>query len=176
MKLNIELDPKTIWNILRDFRRKDKVKRSLTWKKLLMMQAESIYAMDFFTVDTIFNQRYYIHFIIHHKTRKIIQFATTKNPLKEFVKQQMIDFENIVKGKVYMIRDRASEFFIAYDNYGIIDVCTSVKAPNMNSIPERFVGSVRRESLDYFIILNEKQLKNILSEDIEYYNSLRPHQ
>ena len=46
----------------------------------------------------------------------------------------------------------------------------------MNSIAERFLGSVRREALDYYIILNRKQLKNILSEYIEYYNSLRPHQ
>ncbi|MFC1669658.1 integrase core domain-containing protein [Spirochaetota bacterium] len=176
LKLFIELDSKTIWNILREFRRKNMIKSSLTWKRFLNMQAESIYAMDFFTVDTIFKQRYYIHFIIHHSSRKIVQFAITKNPVKEFVKQQMIEFENRVKSKIYMIRDRAPEFFIAYDHYGIIDICTSVKAPNMNSIAERFVGSVRREALDYFIILNKKQLKNILSEYIEYYNSLRPHQ
>lgn len=176
IKLNIVLDVKTIRNIIKDFRKKGKVKKSLTWKKFLKMQAESIYAMDFFTVDTIFNQRYYVHFIIHHSSRKIVQFAITKNPVKEFVKQQMIDFENKVKGKIYMIRDRAPEFFIYYENYGIIDICTSVKAPNMNSIAERFVGSVRREALDYYIILNKIQLKNILSEYIEYYNSLRPHQ
>jgi hypothetical protein len=43
----------------------------------------------------------------------------------------------------------------------------------MNSIAERFVGSVRREALDYFIILSEKQLKNILAKYIGYYNSQR---
>ena len=46
----------------------------------------------------------------------------------------------------------------------------------MNSIAERFVGSARREALDYFLILNKKQLKNILTEYIDYYNSFRPHQ
>ncbi|MFC1669073.1 integrase core domain-containing protein [Spirochaetota bacterium] len=176
LKLHVKLDSKTIWNILRDFRKKGKIKKSLTWKKFLMMQAESIYAMDFFTIDTILNQRYYILFIIHHKTREIVQYAITRNPTREFVKQQIIEFEIRVKDKVYMIRDRAPQFFLDYVNYGIIDVCTSVKAPNMNSIAERFVGSVRREALNYFIILNKKQLKNILSEYIEYYNSLRPHQ
>ena len=64
------------------------------------MQAESIYAMDFFTVDTIFYQRYYIHFIIHHKTREIIQFAITKNPVREFVRQQIIEFENSINSIV----------------------------------------------------------------------------
>ncbi len=75
-----------------------------------------------------------------------------------------------------MILGRAPEFFLNYNNYGIKDVCTSVKAPNMSSIAERFIGSVRREALDYFLIMNKKQLKIILTEYIDYYNSCRPHQ
>jgi hypothetical protein len=35
-------------------------------------------------------------------------------------------------------------------------VVTSVRAPNMNAIVERFVGSVRREALDHYIILNDR--------------------
>ena len=46
----------------------------------------------------------------------------------------------------------------------------------MNSIAERFIGSVRREILDNFIILSKQQLYKILKEYIEYYNSKRPHQ
>jgi len=176
LKLHIQLDYKTIWNILQEFRRQGKVQKSLSWKKFLQMQAKSIYAMDFFTVDTILNKRYYVHFIIHHASRRIVQFAITENTVREFVKQQMIDFEEKVSGTVYMIRDRAPEFFLDYNNYGIKDVCTSVKAPNMNSIAERFIGSVRREALDYFLIMNKKQLKNIQTEYIDYYNSMRPHQ
>ena len=46
----------------------------------------------------------------------------------------------------------------------------------MNAIAERFIGSIRREALDYFIIFNKDQVKNILTEYIHYYNSRRPHQ
>ena len=46
----------------------------------------------------------------------------------------------------------------------------------MNSIAERFVGSVRREALDYCFLINEKQVMKILREYIEYFNSKRPHQ
>jgi len=70
-----------------------------------------------------------MHFTIHHSDRKVIQFAITENPLRECVKQQMIDFEEKVDTTVYMIRDRALEFFFDYENYSIKDVCTSVKAP-----------------------------------------------
>ncbi|MCZ6575224.1 MAG: hypothetical protein O6950_02035 [Gammaproteobacteria bacterium] len=33
-----------------------------------------------------------------------------------------------------------------------------VKAPNMNAIAERFIGSVRREALDYFLLISEQQI------------------
>ena len=50
------------------------------------------------------------------------------------------------------------------------------EAPNMNAIAERFVGSVRQEVLDFYILINEKQIQRILDEYISYYNSKRPHQ
>lgn len=46
----------------------------------------------------------------------------------------------------------------------------------MHVIAERFVGSVRREALDYFLLICEKQILNILKEYVDYYNSKRPHQ
>ena len=46
----------------------------------------------------------------------------------------------------------------------------------MNSIAERFVGSVRREALDYYLMLSEKQITKILRVYIHYYNHKRPHQ
>jgi hypothetical protein len=46
----------------------------------------------------------------------------------------------------------------------------------MNSISERFIGSIRREMLDHFIIVSQNQLFKILKEYIDYYNSKRPHQ
>ena len=50
LKLGITLDQKTIQNILADFRRKGKIKKSLSWKKFLKQQINSLYAMDFFTM------------------------------------------------------------------------------------------------------------------------------
>jgi hypothetical protein len=59
LKLDIHLDTKTIWNILRTFRRRGMVKKYMNWKKFLSMHIDSIFSMDFFTIDTIFNKRYY---------------------------------------------------------------------------------------------------------------------
>ena len=169
IKLNIFLDTKTIRNIINNFRRDGKIVKSLHWRKFLKMQINSIYAMDMFTIDTIFNKRYYVFFIISHKTREIVRYAVTENPLKEFVRQQIIEFEQEMNGIVYMIHDNASQFYLDYLSYGIKQVKTSIQAPNMNSIAERFVGSVRREALDHFLIINRNQVKNILAEYITYY-------
>lgn len=89
--------------------------------------------MDFFTVDTVLNQRFFVFFIIRHKTREIIQFGITMNPVKEFVKQQITDFTYDLKRIVYLIHDRTGEFWLNYHNYGINGIKTSVRAPNMKA-------------------------------------------
>jgi putative transposase len=176
LKLGVSLDQKTIRNILAVYRRQGKINQSLTWRQFLRQQAHSIFAMDFFTIDTITNQRFYVYFIICHKTRQVVHYSVTKNPCREFVRQQLIEFEEKFKQLIYMIYDNAPQFKLDYASFGIEGVRTSIQAPNMNAIAERFVGSVRREALDYFILFHENQIKNILKEYVDYYNSLRPHQ
>jgi hypothetical protein len=176
LKLDINLDKKTIRNILSDFRRRGKIKQSLTWKQFLSMQMQSIYAMDFLTIDTLLNQRFYVFFIIYHRTRQIAHVAVTRNPCREFVRQQLIEFGGHVKNLVYLIHDNAPQFNLDYLAYGMKGIRTSVNSPNMNAIAERFIGSLLRESLDYFLLISERQVLNILREYIDYYNTKRPHQ
>jgi hypothetical protein len=40
---------------------------------------------------------------------------------------------------------------------------------------ERFVGTARRECLDWLLIRNERHLERVLTEFVEHYNSARPH-
>ena len=46
----------------------------------------------------------------------------------------------------------------------------------MNAYTERVIGTIRREALDHFLLFSEKQVRNIVSEFIEYYNTRRMHQ
>ena len=147
IKLGIQLDTKTIWNILQYSRRTGKLKRSLTWKKFLKMQIATIFAMDYFTIDTIRRQRFYVHFVLAHKTREIVQFAITENPTREFVKQQMIEFSETVKRFVRIIHDNDVTFNIDFPSFNIESLRTAIASPNMNAIAERFIGSIRREAL-----------------------------
>jgi transposase InsO family protein len=44
-----------------------------------------------------------------------------------------------------------------------------------NAIEERWIASARRECLDRMLITGEPQLRLILSEYTDHYNSHRPH-
>ena len=100
----------------------------------------------------------------------------TENPVKEFVRQQLIELSEELKRTVFLLHDNAVQFNLRFTDYMMKGIATSVQAPNMNAIAERFVGSVRKEALDHYIILSRIQLKTVLADYIHYYNSLRPHQ
>jgi len=59
---------------------------------------------------------------------------------------------------------------------GIEEVRIAYRAPRMNAIVERFLGSVRKECLDHLIILGDRHLEGILKEYTGYFNRERPHQ
>ena len=179
IKLGIELDKRTIANILADFRKKGKVKKALTWKKFLKSNFDSLFAMDFCTVTTLFNKTFYVFFVMYLKTREIVSFGITTNPIKRYVEQKLEDlmWGRADEKKIYLIHDRSGEFcFIDYESLNIEDITTSYKSPNLNAYIERFIGSVRREALDWFIIFSESQLRKIIREYVSYHNSLRHHQ
>ena len=59
---------------------------------------------------------------------------------------------------------------------GVRVIKTAVRAPNMNPIGERFVGSLRREALDHVLLLAEDQLHDVAQQYVLYFNKARPDQ
>jgi hypothetical protein len=52
---------------------------------------------------------------------------------------------------------------------------TPFRAPQANSVAERFVRTVRSECLDWLLILNNEHLERVLDVFMEHYNQGRPH-
>jgi putative transposase len=58
---------------------------------------------------------------------------------------------------------------------GIRVIHTPVRASKANAVAERFVGTVRRECLDWQLIANRRHLQHVLHEFVNHYNGHRPH-
>jgi len=79
-----------------------------------------------------------------------------------------------------LVRDRDAKFTRAFDDVfrseGVRMVRTPVRAPRANASAERWVGAVRRECLDWLLIVGRRHLERVLREYSDHYNTARPHQ
>jgi transposase InsO family protein len=86
----------------------------------------------------------------------------------------------ILKPGQYLIHDRDKKFSPAYndilDHAGVKRLPLPPRSPNLNSIAERFVRSVKEEALSRFILFGEKSLRHVLTEYLAHHHAERPHQ
>jgi transposase InsO family protein len=61
------------------------------------------------------------------------------------------------------------------DALGMQEILTAPQSPWQNPYAERLIGSIRRECLNHYIILNARHLKRTLSSYFRYYHESRTH-
>jgi hypothetical protein len=135
--------------------------------------------MDFFTVPTLTFGILYCFFVIGHDRRKILRFSVTRHPSALWIVQQMREAWPYASAHRFLIFDRDSKFsgvvVSTAKDLGSEPVRTAFQSPWQNGIAERWVGSCRRDLLDHVIVLNERHLKQLMSEYIRYYHEDRTH-
>ena len=183
-KLGVSVSATSVRNVLRRHRLKPAPRRSgPTWGEFLRAQAAGTLSCDFFHVDTIMLRRLYVLFFIDPERRQVFLAGVTEHPIGAWVTQQA---RNLVmaledEGRVvkFLIRDRDTKFIGPFDDVmtsiGARVIKTPVRAPRANSFAERFVGTARRECLDWLLIRNERHLERVLKVFVEHYNTARPH-
>jgi transposase InsO family protein len=129
--------------------------------------------------DILFRQ-VYAFFIVHLGSRKVVYTAACRNPTQEWTTQQLRNATMDGDAPKILLRDRDDKFSASFDrvakSVGIRVIKTAVRAPDMNAIAERFVGSARREILDHVIVLDDQHLGRLVAQYKEYFNEARPHQ
>jgi len=60
-------------------------------------------------------------------------------------------------------------------NMDIEEVVIAPRSPWQNPYAERLIGSIRRECLDYVIVLHERHLRRLLTRYFHYYHHWRTH-
>jgi transposase InsO family protein len=134
-------------------------------------------------VDTVFSRRLYVLFFIELATRRVHLAGATADPNAPWVAQQA---RNLAWSRAdrpapprFLIHDHDSKFTGAFDEVfeteGLEIVKTPIQAPRANASAERFVGTVRRECLDWILVVGRAQLERVLRIYVEHYNRHRPH-
>jgi putative transposase len=183
-RLGYRIGASTVWTILQRARVDPAPKRSaVSWQQFLRAQAKGVLAVDLFTVDTVFLKRLYVLFVIEVATRRVHVLGVTPHPVGEWVAQQarnlLMGLDDRVGRFRFLVRDRDTKFIAAFDAVfaaeGLEVLRTPVRAPRANAYAERWVGTVRRELLDRMLIFGGGQLRSVLAEYADHYNSHRPH-
>lgn len=52
---------------------------------------------------------------------------------------------------------------------------TPVRSPRANAYAERFVGTARRECLDWTLVFGRHHLERVVVDFVAHYNQARPH-
>ena len=177
--------PSTVWEILRAAGIDPAPRRSgPTWRQFLHAQAAGILAVDFLHVDTVLLKRIYVLVFIEHGSRRMHLGGVTAHPTSDWTVQQARNLALTLGERFgsirFLIRDRGSNFTASFNAVfqaaGTRIVRSADRAPRMNAICERLVGTLRRELLDRVLILGEAHLHAVLAEYQVHYNTARPHQ
>jgi len=178
LKLDIRVSKRTIQKYMRPIRHKRL--SGQTWKTFLRNHAAEIWACDFLQVTDLFFRPLFAFFIVELQSRKVIHVNVTRSPTDLWVAQQLREATPYGEGPKYLIRDNDRKFGPHFARVaitsGIKVLRTPYRTPRANAVCERFLGSVRRECLDHFLIFQEKQLSRLLTAYALYFNQARPHQ
>jgi len=88
--------------------------------------------------------------------------------------------DGFLLGKRFVLMDRDGKFCPAFrellDNDGCEPLLLPPRSPNLNAYIERFMRSLKSESLDRMIFFGEKSLRRAVTAYVEHYHTERNHQ
>ena len=157
-----------------------------SWDNFIRRHFQTLWACDFFTkqVLTALGPRmFFVLFFINIKTRRVYIAGATQFPNQEWVNKQTKNILPLLagnkNGRSLLIRDRDKKFSNGFDKLfedsGFNVQKNPFMSPNMNSYAESWVGTIKRECLNHFIVFGERHLRYLISEYVAHYNTTRPH-
>jgi putative transposase len=122
-------------------------------------------------------------FFTEVQTRRVFVAGCTEHPSAAWVTQQARHLtwylDEAERRPTLLIRDRDAKFPASFDAVfraeAVRVVRTPVRVPRANAVAERWVGTVRRDCLDWLFILGPRHLEQVLREYVAHYNAARPH-
>ena len=165
---------------------KRKKKPALPWTTFIRAHMETMVACDFFS-KTVFTLRgpktAYVLMFIHLGSRRVFCSAPTYNPDTAWVTQQarntLMWCEKQGITPEFLIRDADTKFSANFDTIWTSEATRVLqiphRAPDANAFAESFIGTIKRECLDFFVCFSRSQLDYIVRTWVRHYNVERPH-
>jgi transposase InsO family protein len=181
LKLGLRVSPRTVRQYMpkRLGRNPGTHIRSQCWATFVRNHAQAIVACDFCVAITATFRLLYVFVVMEHASRRLLHVNVTTHPTAEWTLQQLREAIPSEHGYRFLIHDRDSIFSHALDqsigHLGLKVLKTPVRTPVANAICERFVGTLRRECLDFVIPLTEHHLRHLVRAWRHFYNENRPH-
>jgi transposase InsO family protein len=179
LKLGIRVSPRTVRRYMPRGGRPHDRRSSQRWGTFVRNHAGAVLACDFFVTITASFRTLYVFVVLDIGTRRIMHWNVTEHPTAAWTVQQ---FRTMVPGDQphrFLIHDRDSIYAAAVDAaiaaMGLTVLKTPVRCPQTNAFCERLIGTIRRECLDWLIVLHERHLRAVLREWVGHYNQGRPH-
>ena len=127
-------------------------------------------------------KRLYLFFVMEIQTRRVHILGVTANPTGSWTAQQarnlLMDLGERPTGSssssVTVTASSPPHSTTCLAGNGVRIIKTPVRSPRANSFAERYVGTLRRECLDYLLIHGERHLRAVLAEFETRYNHHRP--
>ena len=121
----------------------------------------------------------FVFIVLEHRRREVLHFNVTDHPTAAWTSQQIVEAFAEHDTSRYLLRDRdgvyGSDVRSRMASLQIEEILTAPRSPWQNPYAERLIGSIRRECLDHFIILNARHLKRTLASYFSYYHGSRTH-
>jgi putative transposase len=173
--LGVTISERTVSRILRSVPRPP----SQSWKTFLHNHLDQLVSIDFFTVPTVTMKVLFAFIVLEHRRREVLHFNVTEHPTATWTSQQIVEAFVDRDAPQYLIRDRdgvyGKEVRLRIASLSIEEVLTAPQSPWQNPYAERLIGSIRRDCLNHFVILNARHLKRTLASYFAYYHGSRTH-
>ena len=152
---------------------------SQTCRTFLVNHVADLVSVDFFRVPTATIKILYVFVILKHDRREVVHFNVTQNLTAQWTAQQIVKAFPFDTAPRHLLRDPDStygeRFCRRVKSLGIEEIKTAPRSPWKNPYAERLIGSIRRESLNHVIVLNECHLPRQLQSFFTYYQKARTH-
>ena len=156
------------------------------WQNFIDRHAETLWAVDFFSVKTVTSRglkQMYVLVWLCMTTREVIVSESTLHPNSAWVEEQTDLFVDQTVGREnkpdIVMHDLdtkfTKEFTAKLKARGLRTNPLPKASPNLNGRCERFIGTIRWECLDKFIVFGKQHLDYLVSEFVTFYNHQRAH-